>query len=130
MGLAPLGLAVGSRIIRRGKGCASGSCLAALAFPAVLLASHRCATAPIPMEISCSPHPYGVLHAVNQHIERYLRLEGPSSVAYRFEPPLTEEEITLLEEEVLPVIATFLERSEAAAKEAERAELERWIQAA
>ncbi len=96
----------------------------------MLLESHRCATAPITMEISCSPHQYGLLYAVNQHIERYLRLEGPGSAADRFDASLTEEEITLLEQEVLPVIATFLERSESAAKEAEWAELERWAQAA
>jgi hypothetical protein len=67
--------------------------------PAVLLASHRCAPAPLAMHLACSPHPYAVLHAVNQHIERYLRLEASSAPAYRYEAPLTEEEIALLEEE-------------------------------
>jgi hypothetical protein len=66
-----------------------------------------------------------VLHAVRQHLERYLRLEANSAPAYRYESPLTEEEIALLEEEVLPVIASFIERSEAAAEAAERAEQER-----
>ena len=77
------------------------------------------------MHLACSPHPYAVLHAVRQHLERYLRLEVSSAPAYRFETPLTEEEIALLEEDVLPLIASFIERSEAAAEAAERAEQER-----
>ncbi len=79
------------------------------------------------MHLACSPHPYEVLYALRQHLERYLRLEASSAPAYRYETPLTEEEIALLKEEVLPVIASFIERSEAAAEAAERAEQERLV---
>ena len=67
-----------------------------------------------------SSHPISLLLLAQQRIERYLRLQELGVRECSYEAPLVEEEICLLEEEVLPVIAQFLERSDAiaAAREA------------
>ena len=67
-----------------------------------------------------SSHPTSLLLLAQQRIERYLRLQELGVRECSYEAPLVEEEIALLEEEVLPVIALFLERSDAiaAAREA------------
>jgi hypothetical protein len=51
-------------------------------------------------------HPYGLLDGLRQHLERQLRLKASSAPANRYETPLTEEESALLEENVVPVIAS------------------------
>ena len=67
-----------------------------------------------------STHPISLLLLAQQRIERYLRLQELGVRECSYEAPLVEEEIALLEEEVLPVIALFLERADAiaAAREA------------
>ena len=67
-----------------------------------------------------SSHPISLLLLAQQRIERYLRLQEMGIRECSYEAPLVEEEIALLEEEVLPVIAHFLERADAiaAAREA------------
>ena len=67
-----------------------------------------------------STHPISLLLLAQQRIERYLRLQELGVRECSYEAPLVEEEICLLEEEVLPVIALFLERADAiaAAREA------------
>jgi len=67
-----------------------------------------------------SSHPISLLLLAQQRIERYMRLQELGVRECSYEAPLVEEEIALLEEEVLPVIALFLERSDAiaAAREA------------
>ena len=67
-----------------------------------------------------SSHPIPLLLLAQQRIERYLRLQELGIRECSYEAPLVEEEIALLEEEVLPVIAQFLERADAiaAAREA------------
>ena len=76
--------------------------------------------APRPMSSLLSSHPIVLLLLAQQRIERYLRLQELGVRECSYEAPLVEEEIALLEEEVLPVIAIFLERSDAiaAAREA------------
>ena len=76
--------------------------------------------APSPMSSLLSSHPIYLLLLAQQRIERYLRLQELGVRECSYEAPLVEEEIALLEEEVLPVIALFLERSDAiaAAREA------------
>ncbi len=66
-----------------------------------------------------SSHPISLLLLAQQRIERYLRLQELGVRECSYEAPLVEEEICLLEE-VLPVIALFLERADAiaAAREA------------
>ena len=68
--------------------------------------------------LSC--HPISLLLLAQQRIERYLHLQELGIRECSYEAPLVEEEIALLEEEVLPAIALFLERSDAiaAAREA------------
>jgi len=67
-----------------------------------------------------SSHPIPLLLLAQQRIERFLRLQEVGIRECSYEAPLVEEEIALLEEEVLPAIALFLERSDAiaAAREA------------
>ena len=67
-----------------------------------------------------SSHPNSLLLLAQQRIERFLRLQEVGIRECSYEAPLVEEEICLLEEEVLPVIAQFLERADAiaAAREA------------
>jgi hypothetical protein len=67
-----------------------------------------------------SSHPISLLLLAQQRIERFLRLQEVGIRECSYEAPLVEEEITLLEEEVLPAIALFLERADAiaAAREA------------
>jgi len=67
-----------------------------------------------------SSHPIPLLQLARQRIERFLRLQELGIREGSYEAPLVEEEITLLEEEVLPAIALFLERADAiaAAREA------------
>jgi len=67
-----------------------------------------------------SSHPISLLLLAQQRIERYLRLQELGIRECAYEAPLVEEEIALLEEEVLPAIALFLERADgiAAAREA------------
>ena len=76
--------------------------------------------APWPMSNLLSSHPTSLLLLAQQRIERYLRLQELGVRECSYEAPLVEEEICLLEEEVLPVIAQFLERADAiaAAREA------------
>ena len=62
-----------------------------------------------------SSHPISLLLMAQQRIERYLRLQELGVRECSYEAPLVEEEICLLEEEVLPVIAQFLERADAIA---------------
>ena len=66
-----------------------------------------------------SSHPIALLLLAQQRIERFLRLQELGIRECSYEAPLVEEEICLLEEEVLPVIALFLERADtiAAARE-------------
>ncbi len=66
-----------------------------------------------------SSHPISLLLLAQQRIERYLRLQELGVRECSYEAPLVEEEIAL-QEEVLPVIAQFLERADAiaAAREA------------
>ena len=63
-----------------------------------------------------SSHPISLLLLAQQRIERYLRLQELGVRECSYEAPLVEEEIALLEEEVLPVIAQFLERADAIAE--------------
>jgi len=67
-----------------------------------------------------SSHPITLLLLAQQRIERFLRLQELGIRECSYEAPLVEEEIALLEEEVLPAIALFLERADAiaAAREA------------
>ncbi len=67
-----------------------------------------------------SSHPIALLLLAQQRIERFLRLQELGVRECSYEAPLVEEEIAFLEEEVLPVIAQFLERADAiaAAREA------------
>jgi len=76
--------------------------------------------APRPRSSLLSSHPIALLLLVQQRIERYMRLQELGVRECSYETPLVEEEICLLEEEVLPVIAHFLERADAiaAAREA------------
>ncbi len=76
--------------------------------------------APWPMSSLLSSHPISLLLLAQQRIERYLHLQELGIRECFYEAPLVEEEIALLEEEVLPVIAQFLERADAiaAAREA------------
>ena len=76
--------------------------------------------APRAMSSLLSSHPISLLLLAQQRIERYLRLQELGVRECSYEAPLVEEEIALLEEEVLPVIALFLERADAiaAAREA------------
>ena len=62
-----------------------------------------------------SSHPISLLLLGQQRIERYLRLQELGIRECSYEAHLVEEEICLLEEEVLPVIALFLERVDAIA---------------
>ena len=71
--------------------------------------------APRPMSSLLSSHPISLLLLAQQRIERYLRLQELGVRECSYEAPLVEEEIALLEEEVLPVIALFLERADAIA---------------
>jgi hypothetical protein len=68
--------------------------------------------------LSC--HPTSLLLLAQQRIECYQRLQEVGVRECSYEAPLVEEEIALMEEEVLPVIAQFLERADAiaAAREA------------
>ncbi len=67
-----------------------------------------------------SSHPISLLLLAQQRIEHYLRLQELAVRECSYVAPLVEEEIALVEEEVLPVIAQFLERADAiaAAREA------------
>ena len=68
--------------------------------------------------LSC--HPISMLLLAQQRIERFLRLQELGVRECSYEAPLVKEEIALLEEEVLPAIAQFVERADAiaAAREA------------
>ena len=63
--------------------------------------------------LSC--HPISLLLLAQQRIERFLRLQELGVRECSYEAPLIKEEIALLEEEVLPAIAQFLERADAIA---------------
>ena len=62
-----------------------------------------------------SSHPISLLLVAQQRIERFLRLQEVGIRECSDEAPLVEEEIALIEEEMLPAIALFLERADAIA---------------
>ena len=62
-----------------------------------------------------SSPPIPLLLLAQQRIEQYLHMQELGVWECSYEAPLVEEEIALLEEEVLPVIALFLERADAIA---------------
>ncbi|WP_457767827.1 hypothetical protein [Cyanobium sp. ULC084] len=107
---------MGSRIIRRGKGCASGSFLAALArsggAAGVPSLRHRApGSMSFWLDALCREDPVALVHSCHQGLSRLLRCHrGKPIRRFWIDHPYGEEEITLLEEELIPAMEQFLAR--------------------
>ena len=117
---------------------AAGGASRPLPDTAVLLASHRCAPAPGPMSLwlDClyREDPVALDHASHLALTRLLRSHRRGKPIRRLwiDHPYGEEEITLLEEELIPAMEQFLARIQeidVALEAAHEAEIER-VQAA